>query len=75
MREVEYRVYEAVDGKNQYITKTGRFHQWGETATQESGDFNDGGWKWIQYTMAIIETENGQIVMVAPESVKFKETK
>ena len=74
MRKVEYKTYKKINGKNELITKIGHFHHWGTEYLQESNDYNQGGWTWLQSTVAIIEAENGQIVTVSPESVKFVES-
>jgi len=31
------------------------------------------GWEWVQYTFAAVEAENGQMVTVDIESVRFLE--
>ncbi|MCK9566436.1 MAG: hypothetical protein M0Q43_10355 [Methanothrix sp.] len=71
MRRVEYKKHELSGDKWEYVTHEGLFHQWGEVASQESGDCNRGGWEWITYTQAIIEEASGQIVMVGPDDIKF----
>lgn len=69
MRKVQYTVYEYVGEKHTRVTKEGIFHRWGDTAHQES--MQEGGWIWVQYTQAIIETSDGSIIMTNPNNVKF----
>lgn len=72
LRKVEYKVGETIDGKYQIVTKVGYFHGLVHVPAQESSGY-DKGWEWVQYTFAAVEAENGQMVTVDIESVRFLE--
>jgi len=72
LRKVEYKTSEKVDGKYQIITRTGYFHGLAHIPAQESAGY-DKGWEWVQNTFAAVEAENGQMVTVDIESIRFLE--
>lgn len=72
MRKIEYRFYikgqmidrKLVEGTGIYVTGTGLFHGWGLDYEEfESGAGN--------YSIAIVEKENGEVIKVQVDDIKF----
>lgn len=60
MRKVECKVYQ--NGK--WENHSGFFHQWGINCSESTGGN-------IQWTVAIVELEDGSIIMPCADDVKF----
>jgi hypothetical protein len=64
LRKCKFKVFNKQS--KEYSTLDGRFHKWGST-------FEDFGENAVEVTIAIIETEDGQIWEVGPNLVQFTE--
>ena len=65
MRNVKARVF--FSAEKEWKEVFGKFHQWGSTFEE----FRDS--PAMQFTMAIVELESGQVVEAIPSNIQFLE--
>lgn len=67
LRKVEFR--HSMDGGFSFNTYTGYFHMWGLECINTIG--NNGQDISTNYTVAIIEEEDGSVTTIEPSGIKF----
>lgn len=64
MRQCEFEVYQKLNGESKWRKYTGMFHRW----ANQYEEFTEGPGN---YTVALIEMDDGTITEAPPDRVKF----